>query len=55
MPLEIRRLTVKSVVRRDGPSSPEGGGPVDLDRFRQEVLEECRRIIADARRTEEER
>jgi len=55
MPLEIRQMTVKSVIQRTRDDVGSEDLRRELDAFREELLEECRRIIADERKAEEER
>jgi hypothetical protein len=55
MPVEIRRLTVKSVIQREPEEDPFRREESDLRAIREELLEECRRMMAEALRNERER
>lgn len=55
MSLEIRQMTVKSVIQTQDRESVQPDVGRELRALRREVLEECRRMVADERKREEER
>lgn len=55
MPLEIRQLTVKSVIQRETDDTRGVERGRDDEALREALLEECRRLIARELRSEKER
>lgn len=55
MAVEVRQLVVKGEIQRqrDPREPPEAG--VDLNAFRQQILEECRRLVEEALEQRRER
>ena len=55
MPLEIRQMIVKSIVQKQSDDVVHREQKIEFDDFRGELLEECRRIIAEEQKSKEER
>lgn len=56
MTIEVRQMLIKSTVLPEGVSVPrDGGGNPAPDEIREEILEDCRRLIIEILRGEDER
>jgi len=48
MPVEIKQLTVKGEIRTEAEHSPQKApADLDLEVFKEELLEECRRMMEE--------
>ncbi len=54
MAIEVRQMTVKSIVARDGEADP-AKAHLDAEKLKEEVLAECQQMILEMLRMERER
>jgi hypothetical protein len=56
MPIEVKQLVVRGAVHRGPePNQQDESPPVDLDAFKEELLEACRRMVDDVLQQRRER
>ncbi len=56
MAIEVKQLTIRSSVRQDADAGDAEHGPeIDYQALKEEILAECRRVVAEVLRERQER